>query len=147
VGISIGAVAGMVAITPAAGYVGPSAAILIGLGAGLFSNLVSNWRARTHLDDSLDVFACHGMGAIWGMLATGIFATVAINSAGANGLLNGNPGLLGAQALGVGVVAAFSFFGSFALLKLINLITPLRVSPAEEEAGLDLSEHGEEAYA
>ncbi len=147
VGISVGAVAGMVAITPAAGYVGPSAAILIGLGAGLFSNLVSNWRARTHLDDSLDVFACHGMGAIWGMLATGIFASVAINSAGSNGLLNGNPGLLGAQALGVAVVAAFSFFGSYALLKLINLFTPLRVSPEEEEAGLDISEHGEEAYA
>ena len=147
VGISIGAVAGMVAITPAAGYVGPSAAILIGLGSGVFSNLVSNWRARTHLDDSLDVFACHGMGAIWGMLATGIFASVAINSAGANGLLNGNPGLLGVQALGVAVVAAFSFFGSYGLLKLINVFTPLRVSPAEEEAGLDLSEHGEEAYA
>ncbi len=147
VGISVGAVAGMVAITPAAGFVGPSAAILIGLGSGVFSNLVSNWRARTHLDDSLDVFACHGMGAIWGMLATGIFASVAINSAGANGLLNGNAGLLGIQALGVAVVAAFSFFGSYGLLKLINLFTPLRVSPAEEEAGLDLSEHGEEAYA
>ncbi len=146
VGISIGAVAGMVAITPAAGFVGPAASLVIGVGAGIASNLVSNWRARTHLDDSLDVFACHGMGAIWGMIATGIFADVAINSAGGNGILNGNFGLIGVQALGVAVVAAFSFFGSFGLLKLINLFTPVRVSPAEEEAGLDLSQHGEEAY-
>lgn len=147
VGISIGAVAGMVAITPAAGFVGPSASLVVGVGAGIASNLVSNWRARTHLDDSLDVFACHGMGAIWGMIATGIFADIAINSAGGNGIINGNVGLIGIQALGVAVVAAFSFFGSFGLLKLINLFTPVRVSPAEEEAGLDLSQHGEEAYA
>jgi Amt family ammonium transporter len=146
VGISIGAVAGMVAITPAAGYVAPSVSILIGLVAGVASNLVSNWRARTRLDDSLDVFACHGMGAIWGMLATGIFASAALNSAGANGLAYGNPGLLGVQAFAIVVVAAFSFFGSYALLKLINLFTPVRVSPAEEDMGLDMSQHGEEAY-
>ncbi len=146
VGISVGAVAGMVAITPASGFVAPWASLVIGLGAGIASNLVSNWRARTRLDDSLDVFACHGMGAIWGMIATGLFATLEINAAGGNGLLFGNPGLVGIEALGVAVVAAFSFFGSYALLKLINLITPVRVSPEEEEAGLDLSQHGEEAY-
>jgi Amt family ammonium transporter len=146
VGISVGAVAGMVAITPASGYVAPWASLIIGLGAGIASNLVSNWRARTHLDDSLDVFACHGMGAIWGMLATGLFATLAINATGGNGLVFGNPGLIGVEALGVAVVAAFSFFGSFALLKFINLFTRVRVSPEEEEAGLDLSQHGEEAY-
>ena len=146
VGISVGAVAGMVAITPASGYVAPWASLVIGMGAGIASNLVSNWRARTHLDDSLDVFACHGMGAIWGMIATGLFATLEINAAGGNGLFFGNLGLLGVEAFGVAVVAAFSFFGSFALLKVINLFTPVRVSPAEEEAGLDLSQHGEEAY-
>ncbi len=146
VGISVGAVAGMVAITPASGYVAPWASLIIGMGAGIASNLVSNWRARTHLDDSLDVFACHGMGAIWGMIATGLFATLEINAAGGNGLFFGDPGRVGVEALGVAVVAAFSFFGSFALLKLINLFTPLRVSPEEEEAGLDISEHGEEAY-
>ncbi len=146
VGISVGAVAGMVAITPAAGYVAPWASLIIGLGAGIASNLVSNWRARTHLDDSLDVFACHGMGAIWGMIATGLFATLAINTAGGNGLFFGDPGRLGVEALGVAVVAAFSFFGSYGLLRLINIFTPVRVSPEEEEAGLDLSQHGEEAY-
>ncbi len=146
VGISVGAVAGMVAITPASGYVAPWASLVIGLGAGIASNLVSNWRARTHLDDSLDVFACHGMGAIWGMIATGLFATLEINAAGGNGLFFGNPGLVGVEAFGVAVVAAFSFFGSYALLKAINLFTPVRVSPEEEEAGLDLSQHGEEAY-
>ena len=146
VGISVGAVAGMVAITPAAGYVAPWASLIIGLGAGIASNLVSNWRARTRLDDSLDVFACHGMGAIWGMLATGLFATLEINVIGGNGLVYGNPGLIGVEAFGVAVVAAFSFFGSYALLKVINLFTPIRVSPEDEEAGLDLSQLGEEAY-
>lgn len=146
VGIAIGAVAGLVAITPASGFVGPGAAIVIGFGAGILSNLVSNWRARTRLDDSLDVFACHGAGAVWGMLATGLFASVALNPAGANGLLLGNPNLLAVEAFAVAVVAGFSFVGSFALMKLINAFTPIRVSPAEEEEGLDLSQHGEEAY-
>jgi len=146
VGISVGAVAGLVAITPAAGYVSPSASIVIGLVAGVLSNRVSNWRVRTRLDDSLDVFACHGAGAIWGLIATGLFASAALNSAGANGLLKGNAHLLGVEAFAVVVVSAFAFFGSYALLKLINLFTPVRVSPTEEEAGLDISEFGEEAY-
>lgn len=147
VGISVGAVAGMVAITPASGFVAPWASLVIGIGSGIASNLVSNWRARTRLDDSLDVFACHGMGAIWGMIATGLFATVAVNSVnGGNGLFFGDPGRLGVEVLGVAVVAAYSFFGSYLLLKLINLLTPVRVSAQEEEAGLDLSQLGEEAY-
>lgn len=111
VGISVGAVAGLVAITPAAGYVGASASIIIGLGAGILSNLVSSWRARTRLDDSLDVFACHGAGAIWGLIGTGLFASIALNSAGANGLLKGNAHLLGVEVFAIVVVAAFSFFG------------------------------------
>jgi Amt family ammonium transporter len=145
VGISVGAVVGLVAITPAAGYVNVTSALIIGLVAGVFSNLVANWRAgRSRIDDTLDVFACHGIGGVWGSIATGLFASAAVN--GVNGLLFGNVGQLGAQLLAVAVVAPFAFFGSYALLKLVNVFSPLRVSPQAEDAGLDLSEHGEEAY-
>jgi Amt family ammonium transporter len=145
VGISVGAVVGLVAITPAAGYVNVTSALIIGLAAGVISNLVANWRAgRWKIDDSLDVFACHGVGGIWGSIATGLFASAAIN--GVNGLLFGNPGQLIAQVLAVAVVALFAFFGSYLLLKLVNVFSPLRVTPQAEDAGLDLSEHGEEAY-
>jgi len=145
VGISIGAVVGLVAITPAAGYVTVTSAIIIGLLAGVISNLISGWRlARTRIDDSLDVFACHGIGGIWGSIAAGLFASASIN--GVDGLLYGNPGQLASQLIAVGVVAAFAFFGSYLLLKAINVFSPLRVSPEEEDAGLDLSQHGEEAY-
>ena len=146
VGMAVGSVAGLVGITPAAGFVDPQAAIIIGLGAGILSNLVSNWRLRTRLDDSLDVFACHGAGAIWGVFATGLFATVAVNIRGANGLFYGNPHLALVQTFAIVVVAGFCFLGSYALLKVIGWFTPLRVTPQEEDAGLDLSEHGEEAY-
>jgi Amt family ammonium transporter len=146
VGIAVGAVCGLVAITPAAGYVASTPAIIIGLGVGVISNFVANWRAsRNIFDDSLDVFACHGAGSIWGVLATGIFASSAIN--GVNGALYGNPYQLGIEAFAIVVVAAFAFFGSYFLLKIINFITPVRVTPEEEEAGLDTSQHGEEAYA
>jgi len=145
VGISVGAVVGLVAITPAAGYVTVTSALIIGLTAGVISNLVASWRAgRSRIDDTLDVFACHGVGGIWGSIATGLFATAAVN--GVNGLLFGNAGQLVAQLLAVAVVAFFAFFGSYLLLKLVNVFSPLRVSPKAEDAGLDLSEHGEEAY-
>ena len=145
VGISVGAVVGLVAITPAAGYVTVTSALIIGLAAGVISNLVANWRAgRSRIDDTLDVFACHGVGGIWGSIATGLFATTAVN--GVNGLLFGNAGQLIAQLLAVAVVVPFAFFGSYLLLKLVNIFSPLRVSPEAEDAGLDLSEHGEEAY-
>jgi Amt family ammonium transporter len=146
-GMAIGAVVGLVAITPASGYVTPSSAIIIGLIAGVLSNLVSTWRARTRLDDTLDVFACHGVGGIWGSIATGLFATTAVNSAGANGLFYGNPGQLLIQTEAVLVVAAFAFFGTFVLLKIVNRFSRLRVTPEEEEQGLDLSQNGEEAYS
>ena len=151
VGIAIGAVVGLVAITPAAGYVSVSSAIIIGLAAGVISNIVANWRAgRSRIDDTLDVFACHGVGGLWGSIATGLFASAAISAtagvAGVNGLFFGNPGLLVAQLLAIAVVAPFAFFGSYLLLKLVNAFSPLRVSPKAEDAGLDLSEHGEEAY-
>jgi len=147
VGISVGAVCGLVAITPASGYVGPMPSIIIGAAAGILCNYVGSWRARTTLDDSLDVFACHGAGGIWGTLATGLFASTAINAAGPNGLFFGNPAQFAIQALACVIVAAFAFTGSYVILRVINLFTPVRVSPKEEDAGLDMTQHGEEAYA
>jgi Amt family ammonium transporter len=145
IGISVGAVCGLVAITPASGYVNVTTALIIGLCAGVLSNLVANWRAgRTRIDDSLDVFACHGVSGIWGSIATGLFATTIVNNV--NGLFYGNAGQLVAQVAAVAVVASFAFFGSYILLKLINVFSPLRVSPEEEDQGLDISQHGEEAY-
>jgi Amt family ammonium transporter len=145
VGIAVGAVVGLVAITPAAGYVNVSSALIIGLAAGVISNLVANWRAgRSRIDDALDVFACHGIGGIWGSIATGLFASAAIN--GASGLFFGNPSQLVAQLIAIAVVVPFAFFGSYLLLKMVNVFSPLRVSEEAEDAGLDLSEHGEEAY-
>jgi len=148
VGLCVGAVCGLVAITPASGYVSVSASIIIGAVAGVLSNLVANWRAsRTRLDDSLDVFACHGVSGIWGSLATGLFASIAVNAAGANGLFYGNAHLLLSQATAVVVIGAYSFFGSFIILKILGFFTNIRVSAEEEEAGLDYSQHGEEAYS
>jgi Amt family ammonium transporter len=145
VGIAIGAVVGLVAITPAAGFVSVPASIVIGLSAGVISNLVANWRAgRSRIDDTLDVFACHGVGGLWGSIATGIFASATIG--GVNGLLFVNPAQLLSQLEAIAVVAPFAFFGSYALLKIVNIFSPLRVSEKAEDAGLDLSEHGEEAY-
>ena len=148
VGLAVGAVCGLAAVTPASGYVAPWAAILIGMTAGVVSNLVSNWRAsRLKVDDTLDVFACHGVGGIIGSLATGLFATVAVNATGSNGLLYGNTNLFFAQFVGVVVVGAYSFIGTYVILKVINIFSPLRVTPDEERKGLDLVEHGEEAYS
>jgi Amt family ammonium transporter len=145
-GIAIGAVCGLVAITPASGFVTPASAIVIGLAAGMISNLVSAWRVRTRLDDTLDVFACHGVSGIWGSIATGLFATTTVNPLGANGLFYGNPSQFLIQIEAVLVVIAFAFGVTFALLKIINVFSKLRVTPEEEEKGLDLSQCGEEAY-
>jgi ammonium transporter, Amt family len=146
IGISVGAVCGMAAVTAASGYVNFTAAVIIGCAAGIISNLVANWRAgRSRIDDTLDVFACHGIGGIIGALSVGLFATVLVNPA-VNGLFYGNPAQLGIQVLAVVVVAAFAFVGSYLLLKLVDVFSPLRVSPKEEDEGLDLSQHGEEAY-
>ncbi len=146
IGISVGAVCGMAAVTAAAGFVNFTAAVIIGLAAGIISNLVANWRAgRSRIDDTLDVFACHGIGGIIGAVSVGLFATVLVNPA-VNGLFYGNPAQLGTQVLAVTVVAAFAFVGSYLLLRLVDLFSPLRVSPKEEDEGLDMSQHGEEAY-
>jgi Amt family ammonium transporter len=148
VGFCVGAVCGLVAITPGSGYVTVTSAIIIGVVVGVLSNTVANWRAtRTKIDDSLDVFACHGIGGIWGALATGLFATLSVNPDGANGLFYGNPGQLTAQIIAIVVVGLYSFIGSIVILKVVGTITPLRVTHEEEEAGLDMSQHGEHAYA
>jgi Amt family ammonium transporter len=148
VGMAVGSVCGLVAITPASGYVGVPSAIIIGLVAGVVSNLVSNWRViRTKVDDALDVFACHGVGGIWGSIATGLFASKSINPTGNDGLFYGNPSLLASQLIAVAAVGAFAFIGTYALLRLMKVFSPLRVSAEEEESGLDLSQHGEEAYS
>jgi ammonium transporter, Amt family len=146
VGMAVGAVCGLAAVTPASGFVGPGPSILIGVVAGVICNYIAGWRARTRLDDSLDVFACHGAGGMWGTLATGLFASSAINAAGPNGLFFGNPHQALVQLVGIAVVASFAFVGSYVLLRVINVFCPLRVNPAQEAAGLDISEFGEEAY-
>lgn len=146
-GAASGAVAGLVAITPGAGFVTPLSSIGIGLVGGMLCYFtVSVLKGKLGYDDALDAFGCHGVGGIWGALATGIFATKTINPAGADGLLYGNPAQLGIQALSVGVTIALAVIATFIILKVIGLFTPLRVTSEEEEAGLDLSMHGEEAY-
>jgi ammonium transporter, Amt family len=145
VGMAVGAVVGLVVITPASGFVGPTAALIMGFIGGIISNLVASWRSgRSRIDDTLDVFACHGVGGIWGAIGTGIFASAAVG--GFSGLIYGNVGQFVDQLIAVAVVVPFSFFGSYGLLKLVNVFSPLRVSEEAEDAGLDLSEHGEEAY-
>lgn len=146
-GIVTGMVVGLVAITPAAGFVTPLAALVIGSVAAPISYYAIRLRQRLKLDESLDVWACHGMGGTWGALATGIFATTTVNSAGFNGLLYGNPGQLAIQAVTVALTIVFSFAVTFALAKGLDKLIGLRVSENEEEVGLDISEHGERAYA
>jgi Amt family ammonium transporter len=145
-GAAAGAVAGLVAITPAAGYVTVPAAILIGFGAGILCFLAVQLKSRLHIDDALDVFAVHGVGGTWGALATGIFATLAVNSAGADGLLSGNPRQLLIQAIAVAVVWVYSVTMTFMILKVIDLAIGIRVPEQEEVLGLDTSQHGEAAY-
>jgi Amt family ammonium transporter len=146
VGAAVGAVAGLVAITPAAGYVSPSAAILIGFGVGLACYGASLLRLRSRVDDALDVFAVHGVGGAFGAVATGVFASVAVNAAGRDGLLAGVPGQVAIQLVGVGVVALYSAAMTAAILLAVNAIVRIRVPRDAEEAGLDLAQHGEIAY-
>ena len=146
-GIVTGAVVGLVAITPAAGFVTPLAAMVIGAVAAPISYYAIRLRQKRGLDESLDVWACHGMGGVWGALATGLFATTSVNEAGLNGLFYGNPGQLLVQALTVVIVIVFAFGMTFLISKLLQRTVGLRVTDNEEEVGLDISEHGEKAYA
>ena len=143
-GIATGAVAGLVAITPAAGFVNPIMGIPIGIGVTLVCFYMMRLRSRTKTDDSLDVFACHGMGGTWGAIATGIFASTSLTSGG--GLLNGNFRQFGIQVLAVAVTWVFSFGMTWIIGKIIDKTLGLRVSEAEENVGLDISQHGESAY-
>src|SRR5256714_9420646 len=145
-GAAAGAVAGLVAITPASGYVDVSSSILIGLGAGIFCYTAIQLTKRLRVDDALDVFGVHGVGGAWGAIATGIFATVAVNGAAKDGLLAGNPGQLGIQAIAVGASILYSAVMTFVILKLIDVFVGLRVPESEEVLGLDASQHREAAY-
>ncbi|HKZ32845.1 MAG TPA: ammonium transporter [Vicinamibacteria bacterium] len=146
VGAATGIVVGLVAITPAAGFVSPMAALVLGAVAAFPSYFALVFRARTGLDDSLDVVAAHGVGGSVGALLTGVLASKAWNGT-VDGLLYGNPGQLGIQAVGVLATIAYSAVASYLLLKLINLVVPLKAATKEEGLGLDVSQHGEEAYA
>ena len=146
-GAASGAVAGLVAITPASGFVGPMASIVIGIGAGVFCYLAVLWKSKLGYDDALDVVGIHGVGGVWGALATGLFASKAINAAGADGLFYGNPAQLGIQALAVLISVVFAFAGTFLILKIVDGMMGLRVSNEEERMGLDLSQHEERAYS
>ena len=146
VGAATAIVVGLVAVTPAAGYVGPLAAILLGGIAAFPSYFALLWRARTRLDDSLDVVAAHGLGGTVGALLTGVLAQKAWNGS-ADGLLFGNPRQLAVQAVSVLAVMAYSGLATFGLLKLVGAFVPLRAAVRDEGMGLDVTQHGEEAYA
>jgi Amt family ammonium transporter len=145
-GAATGAVVGLVAITPAAGFVKPLAGIPIGVIAAVVSYYFMVLRGRQKVDESLDVWACHGMGGTWGALATGIFATVAVNTAGADGLAYGSSALMAKQVTAIATVWAFAFAGTWILAKGVNAVIGLRVKSEEETVGLDISQHGERAY-
>jgi len=145
-GMAAGAVAGLVAITPASGFVDVSGSILIGLGAGTLCYLAMQLRPRLKVDDALDVWAVHGIGGTWVAIATGLFATVAINSGGANGLFFGNPAQLLTQVMAVGATWIYAAGATFVIVKVIDLTIGMRVREHEESLGLDVSQHGEIAY-
>jgi len=145
-GAASGCVAGLVAITPAAGFVAPLPAIVLGLGAGALCYSAVMLKGRIGYDDSLDVVGVHCVGGTFGALATGLFATTAVNAAGANGLFYGNPKLLALQALAAGVCLLYSFVVSFSILIALDKIIGLRVTKEDEVMGLDLTQHGEAGY-
>jgi ammonium transporter, Amt family len=142
-GFCIGAVVGLVAITPGAGFVAIPQSIFIGFIAAIISNTVVHYKAKSRLDDTLDVFPCHGVGGMVGMILTGVFATKTVNVAGADGLFYGNPSFFFTQIKGLAVVVTYSFVMSFAIFKFINFILPIRVSQEDEMLGLDASQHDE----
>jgi ammonium transporter, Amt family len=140
----IGVVAGLVTITPAAGFVTASSAIIIGLAAGSVCNIVARAIKGTFkIDDTLDVFACHGVGGLLGIIMTGLLATKTVNAAGNDGLLYGGSTLFAANLTGAVAVAIYSMVATFIILKVVNIITPVRVSDTDEASGLDSTQHGE----
>jgi len=147
VGAAAGAVAGLVAITPASGYVEPMAALAIGAGAGIFCYAAVRLRARIGMDDSLDVVGVHGVGGVWGAVATGIFAVATVSGLPyAKGLIEGEYNRFTDALVGIGAIGAYSFIMTFVLLKVLDYTVGIRVSEDEEELGLDVTQHGERAY-
>jgi ammonium transporter, Amt family len=144
VGAACGAVAGLVAITPASGFVTAGGAVVIGLAVGLICYSATLLRERLRIDDALDVFAVHGVGGVFGAIATGVFATTAINAF--PGLIDGNPGQVVTQAIAVGAVVAYAAVATLVIIKVVDFVLGLRVPAHEEEVGLDLAVHGEVAY-
>ena len=146
-GAASGAVAGLVAITPASGFVGPISAIWIGIGGGVLCSAACTLKPKLGYDDSLDVVGVHGIGGTWGALATGLFASKAINAAGNDGLFFGNPGQLWVQFVAVVATWVLAIVGTFILLSILRALMGLRVSEEDETIGLDLSQHDEKGYA
>jgi Amt family ammonium transporter len=146
-GAASGAVAGLVAITPGAGFVGPLSAIVIGIGGGVLCYTACNLKAKLGYDDSLDVVGVHGVGGTWGAIATGLFASTAVNAAGRDGLFFGNPGQLWIQIVAVLATMVFAFVGTLVILGILKALMGLRVSEEEEQMGLDLSQHNEKGYS
>jgi ammonium transporter, Amt family len=142
-GFCIGAVVGLVAITPGAGFVSIPHSVFIGVVAAIISNIAVFYKQKSRLDDTLDVFPCHGIGGMVGMLLTGVFASKAVNGAGKDGLFFGNPEFFFTQVKALAIVVAYSFAVSYAIFKFINLVLPLRVTEQEEEIGLDATQHNE----
>jgi ammonium transporter, Amt family len=145
-GAASGALAGLVAITPAAGFVGPVPAVIIGIVAGIICCFAMMFKTRFGYDDALDVVAVHGVGGIWGALATGLFATTTINPAGFDGLFYGNPKQVLIQAVGIVSAIAFSMVVTAVIVKIVDNVTGLRVTDEEEVQGLDVTQHSEVAY-
>lgn len=142
-GFCIGAVVGLVAITPGAGFVGIPQSIFIGFFTAIISNVAVHYKSKSRLDDTLDVFPCHGVGGMVGMILTGVFATKSVNPAGADGLFYGNPAFFFTQVKGLAIVVTYSFAVSYCIFKFINFILPIRVTQEEELLGLDASQHDE----
>ncbi len=146
-GMITGAVAGLVAITPAAGFVDAMGAIWIGIGVSVICYFfVTVVKPKFGYDDALDAFGVHGIGGVWGAIATGLWAQKSVNSAGADGFFYGNPALLVAQLKAVVITVVYSFVVSFVLMKIVNIVFKLRAEETEEKIGLDLTEHRESAY-
>ena len=146
VGIASGFLAGLVGITPAAGFVTPIGALLIGSITSVCCFFAVSWRAKLEFDDSLDTYPVHGVGGTIGALLTGVFATKSVNPAGNDGLLFGNPILLWDQFVGVAATYIFAAVGTFVILKILGYFMELRVKPMDEDQGLDIGQHGEEGY-
>ena len=142
-GFCIGAVVGLVAITPAAGFVAIPQSIFIGVVAAILSNIAAYYKSKSKLDDTLDVFPCHGIGGMVGILMTGLLATKAVNSAGNDGLFYGNGSFFVTQLQAMAIAVTYSFVVSYGIFKFINFILPLRVSSEDEVLGLDATQHNE----